>query len=204
MEQKKSKRDLILELAEQSVLQKGFAATSIEELIEAAGITKSGFFYHFKDKSDLAKHMYLRYLERDNEAFTGLLAAADAATDDPLEAFMHMVDGLGDLLRDMPKTHPGCLIASCTYQYQLFNREIHDLNKQGILGWRKMFRERLDAVAEKYPPRGEVDLDVLADLLTTLIEGGIVVSKSLEDKDILPQQVLIYRDYLERIFKPAY
>ncbi len=50
-----SAREKILELAEASVLQKGFGATSIEELIAGAGITKSGFFYHFKDKNDLAK-----------------------------------------------------------------------------------------------------------------------------------------------------
>ena len=40
-------RDRILDLAYDSVIRKGFAATSIEELVEAAGITKSGFFYHF-------------------------------------------------------------------------------------------------------------------------------------------------------------
>ena len=48
-------RELILGFAESAVLEKGFAATSIDELIAAVGITKSGFFYHFKDKSDLAK-----------------------------------------------------------------------------------------------------------------------------------------------------
>jgi AcrR family transcriptional regulator len=44
-------RERILELAEAAVLEKGFAATSIDELITGASITKSGFFYHFKDKS---------------------------------------------------------------------------------------------------------------------------------------------------------
>jgi AcrR family transcriptional regulator len=48
-------RERLLGLAEAAVLEKGFAATSIEELIAGAGITKSGFFYHFKDKSELAK-----------------------------------------------------------------------------------------------------------------------------------------------------
>jgi AcrR family transcriptional regulator len=43
-------RQRLLDLAEEAVLAKGFAATSIEELIAAAGITKSGFFYHFRDK----------------------------------------------------------------------------------------------------------------------------------------------------------
>jgi AcrR family transcriptional regulator len=48
-------REHILDVAEAAVLEKGFAATSIEELIAAVGITKSGFFYHFKDKNELAK-----------------------------------------------------------------------------------------------------------------------------------------------------
>ena len=56
-------RERILEIAEASVLAKGFAATSIEEVIAEAGITKSGFFYHFKDKNELARAM-LRALRR--------------------------------------------------------------------------------------------------------------------------------------------
>ena len=40
-------RERILDLAQAAVLDKGFAATSIDELIAGAGITKSGFFYHF-------------------------------------------------------------------------------------------------------------------------------------------------------------
>ena len=37
-------RAVLLDLAEAAMLEKGYAATSIEELIAAAGITKSGFF----------------------------------------------------------------------------------------------------------------------------------------------------------------
>ena len=58
-----SKRERILEVAEEAVLAKGFAATSIEEIITAVGITKSGFFYHFPDKSDLAKALLQRYID---------------------------------------------------------------------------------------------------------------------------------------------
>ena len=47
-------RERILEIAEAAVLAKGFGATSIEEVIAEAGLTKSGFFYHFKDKNALA------------------------------------------------------------------------------------------------------------------------------------------------------
>ncbi len=57
-------RERLLDVAEASILEKGFAATSIEELIAATGITKSGFFYHFPDKGVMAKALLERYLER--------------------------------------------------------------------------------------------------------------------------------------------
>jgi AcrR family transcriptional regulator len=53
-------RERILEIAEAAVLAKGFGATSIEEVIAEAGLTKSGFFYHFKDKNALAREMLRR------------------------------------------------------------------------------------------------------------------------------------------------
>jgi AcrR family transcriptional regulator len=48
-------RQRILDVAQSAVLEKGFAATSIEEIIAEVGITKSGFFYHFADKGELAR-----------------------------------------------------------------------------------------------------------------------------------------------------
>ena len=57
-------RERILQLAEAAILEKGFAATSIDELIAAAEITKSGFFYHFRDKTELARVLLVRYIER--------------------------------------------------------------------------------------------------------------------------------------------
>ena len=40
--------------------------------------------------------------------------------------------------------------------------------------------ERLEAVAERYPPREAIDLVSLADMLSTVVEGGIVMAKALD------------------------
>ena len=58
-------REKLLAATERAVLDKGFAATSIDELIAEVGITKSGFFYHFRDKNELALAMLERYIEVD-------------------------------------------------------------------------------------------------------------------------------------------
>ena len=81
-------RERILDTAEAAVLDKGFAATSIDELIAAVGITKSGFFYHFKDKTELARILLTRYIEREDALFDDLFRRADELNEDPLHGFL--------------------------------------------------------------------------------------------------------------------
>ena len=196
-------RERILEIAEGAVLAKGFAATSIDELIAAVGITKSGFFYHFKDKGELAKAMLLRYLERDKALLDNLFSRADELNEDPLHGFLVGMKLFAEMMSNLPEVHPGCLAASFCYQDQLFNREIRRLNAEGMLAWRIRFRERLDVIAKRYPPRHAVDLDALADMIATLVEGGLILGRALNDITILPRQVLLYRDFVRSVFAPA-
>ena len=74
-------RERILDVAEASVLDKGFAATSIEEVIAAVGITKSGFFYHFRDKNELAKALLVRRQCRCYQTYCPLLAQSGHAAE---------------------------------------------------------------------------------------------------------------------------
>lgn len=195
-------RSRLLEVAEASVLEKGFAATSIDELIAQVEITKSGFFYHFKDKNELARAMLERYLENEEELLEGLFTRAQELTDDPLQGFLVGLKLLAEMMADLPNGHPGCLVATYCYQERLFDREVRELNKQGALQWRNRFRRILDEIAALYPPREAVDLDQLADMVSTVVEGGIVMSKALEDRQSLPKQVLLFRSYIKLLFLP--
>ena len=198
-----SARERILDCAEAAILQKGFAATSIDELIAATGISKSGFFYHFKDKGDLAKALILRYLERDRDILDDLFRRADELNEDPLHGFLVGLKFFADLLADLPEGHPGCLAASFCYQEQLFNREVRELSREGYLAWRRRFRERFEAIAQRYKPRVEVDLDALADAASAIVDGGITLSKALKDPSLLPKQVLLFRAFVRAVFSPA-
>jgi AcrR family transcriptional regulator len=195
-------RERILEVAEAAVMAKGFAATSIDELIAAVGITKSGFFYHFKDKGELAKGLLLRYLAQDKALLDGMFRRADELNEDPLHGFLVGLKMFAETMANLPEAYPGCLAASFAYQDQLFNQEIRKLNADGILSWRTRFRERLDLIAKRYPPRQEVDLDALADMVSTLVEGGLILGRVLKDVTILPRQILLYRDFIRSVFAP--
>lgn len=193
-------RERILDAAEASVLEKGFDATSIEELIAIVGITKSGFFYHFRDKTELARVLLARYIERETAMFDELFGRADELNEDPLHGFLVGLKMLAELVADLPNGHPGCLIASYCYQDRLFDQQVRDLNTQSVLLWRARFRARLDRIAERYPPRIGVDLDDLADMLSAVADGGIVLSKVLHDPAAMPRQILLYRDFVKAVF----
>ncbi len=88
---------------------------------------------------------------------------------------------LADMMADLPTGHPGCLIASYCYQDRLFDQQVRELNASAVLGWRRRFRKRLDEIAARYPPRIRVDLDDLADTLSVVVDGGIILSKATRD-----------------------
>jgi TetR/AcrR family transcriptional repressor of nem operon len=194
-------RQQLLDAAESSVLEKGFGATSIEEIIAAVGITKSGFFYHFKDKGELAKELLKRYIEREDVLFDSLFGRADELNEDPLHGFLVGLKMLAEMMADLPTGHPGCLVAAYCYQERLFDREVRDINSAAVLSWRKRFRERLDAIDQRYPARIDVDLDDMADMLSVIADGGIILSKAVSDKNVLPRQILLYRDFIRSVFQ---
>jgi len=196
-------RERLLDLAEQAVLEKGFAATSIDELIAAVGLTKSGFFYHFRDKGELAKALIERYLDREERLLDDLFMRADALNEDPLHGFLVGLKMFAEMMADLPSGHPGCLVASYCYQEQLFNRDVRELTRDGVLAWRKRFRDRLDRIAARYPARTPVDLDAMADMVSGLVDGGIILAKTVRDPTILPRQVMLYREFVRLVFQPT-
>ena len=193
----------ILEIARAAVLAKGFDATSIDEIIADAGITKSGFFYHFKDKNELAREMVRNFIEENDRIFDEIFGRGRQLSEDPLQAFMIGLKLLAETLADAQKRHPGCLIASVCYQERLFDRAVVDLIRHSAVAWNARFRGYLDEIAAVYPPRGDIDLADLADALTCMIDGGIILSKIMKDTARLERQVLAFRGFVRMVFSPA-
>ena len=193
-------RERILDVAYESIVQKGFAATSIEELVEAAGITKSGFFYHFRDKNDLARQLFERFLSEDEAIIDTLAQRARELSDDPLHSLLIFLNLYAEMMDEMPELHPGCLVASITYQEQLFDREVKRMNVDYVLSMRQRFAEWIAEIAAAYPAKNAVDPDALSDHLTCVVEGSIILSKALQDRGLMGRQMRLVRDHVKLLF----
>jgi TetR/AcrR family transcriptional repressor of nem operon len=195
-------RKKIMDVAQDAVLAKGFDATSIDEIVANAEITKSGFFYHFRDKNALAHALIERHIEVEDQLFDDLIGRARELSDDPLQVALIGFKLLAELIEDMPDGHPGCVVATAVYQDRLFNRDVREANRRAVQGWRRRFRAMFDDIAAVYPASDEVDLDHLADMVSSVIEGGIIMARALDEPRVTAQQILVLRSYIKLLFAP--
>ena len=196
-------RERIMDVAYLSIVEQGFAATSIEELVEAAGITKSGFFYHFRDKNDLARQLFDRFLAEDEAIVATLAERARELSDDPLQSFLIFLNLYAQMMDDMEGLHPGCMVATVTYQERLFDQEVQRMNVDYLMRMRQLFRTWLDEIVAKHRPKVETDLEALADALTVTVEGAIIVSKAVRDEGLMGRQTRLFRQHVKLIFGAA-
>ena len=195
-----SSRERILSTAEAIILKRGFAGTTIDDILEKAAITKGGFFYHFNGKAELAKALVERYIHMDTTVFSELGERADTLSEDPLQRTLIFLNLVSEMVVGMTDTHPGCLVAGFAYEMQQFDEHVRDLMKEGLMGWREMIEERLEQIVKKYPPRVEVSTSALADMFSSTLEGGIILAKVYNDNQTLVDQVQAYRTHLRLLF----
>jgi AcrR family transcriptional regulator len=194
-------RENILAAAEQIILKKGYTGTSIEEIIAASNITKSGFFYHYNRKNELSVGLVERYQREDDRIFGVMISRAESLSEDPLQHLLIFLRLMAEMFADLPKGHPGCLVASFTYESLQFDPAVIDRVRDGVLVWRELFAELIGRAAARYPMRVDIALDDLADMLTSVMEGGIVTSITLRDSDILIRQINNYRHFIRLLFE---
>jgi AcrR family transcriptional regulator len=191
-----SSRERILANAEEIILRKGFSATSIEDIIDKAAITKGGFFYHFDGKPGLAISLVERYIQQDDAILSDLQEKASTLSEDPLHRLLIFIRLLANTMLEMETTHPGCLVANFTYESQQTHHQVRDGIKTGLISWRKLILDQLEKIDRKYPPQSDITNNTLADMFTATIEGGILLARNFDDNQLLADQILAYRSVI--------
>jgi TetR/AcrR family transcriptional repressor of nem operon len=193
-------REKILDIAKSAVLAKGFQATSIDEIIAEAGITKSGFFYHFHDKNELARALVRRFRDQVEAALEDTFGRAGELTDDSLQRFLIGLKLFAELVAEDHRDGSGCIIASICYQERLFDREVMSSIRDFSQSWRQRFHGYLSDIAKQYELAPGVDLDDLSDMLACIIDGAIIMARVNNDHRFIERQILAYRAQVRMAF----
>ena len=193
-------RTKILDAALKLSMLRGLAATSLDDVIAEAGITKGSFFYHFSNKQELATRLVDYFAKFDQQHFETLTERVENLSRDPLQQVLLLVGLVAEWFTDSGMDNPGCLFASFCYQSDLWTEDIRKTCQSQLDVWADWVEAKLKQVAKTNPPHGKPDIRAVAEMFNGVFEGAFVLARTANDPTVINRQLKAYRDYLELLF----
>ena len=155
---------------------KGFAGTSIADILEATGLEKGGLYYHFASKDELALAALdhaLRMLERRH-------ALAQAGWKSAVGRLIASVNVVANSVHH-PVLRGGCPILNTAIEADDTHSQLRDRAAEAMRGW----HERVTQIIREGIASGEIRAGtspaVVASILTSALEGAVMVTALLKD-----------------------
>jgi AcrR family transcriptional regulator len=187
--QSASTRDRLIDSARFLFWERGFAGTSMAELLAHAQVN-SGSFYHFFD----SKEALLRaVLEQYAELLRPMVVdPAFAATPKPLERIFAILAAYRGRILSTDCQY-GCPLGRLALEIDPENAPAHKLIALNFHGWIEAVRECLVDM-ESSMPRG-TDVDALATFVLVTMEGGVMLSRSYRSVEPFDRAVAQLREH---------
>jgi TetR/AcrR family transcriptional repressor of nem operon len=191
----------ILDTAERLVIENGFAATSLDEVIAESATSKGAFFHHFDSKLELARALVARYAATDIEHLKRAAAEAEATTDDPAERVIAFVSVFEQAADELMMAQSGCLYVSLLTERQLVQSATSQQVREAILAWRTTLAQMLHEALPVHATAEAIDVDALADHLFVTFEGAFILCRSMNDNRHMQAQLTTLRQLLESLLR---
>lgn len=193
-------REKLLEAGVKLVREQGFAATSVEQLCQAAGVTKGAFFHHFSSKEALGVAL-ADYWSNSTGAF--FAAAPFHHLPDPVERVLGYID-LRIALLDGPVESFSCVAGTMVQEAFLSSEAIRAACHDSIMGNARALEGDLAAALAQSGAKG-VTAQGLARHVQAVIQGAFVLAKA-EGADgaaeLAREEVGHLRRYFELLLAP--
>ena len=177
-------RQSIIEKAAVIFNMNGYQRTSMSMLTKAMGLTKGAIYGHFPDKDALAVEAFRHSVRQVSERVRDQLLPQEG----PVAKLRAFARTFLDFYEDTVKTG-GCPILNTAADADDAHPRLHDEVSRVLSAW----EERLVAMVETGKEYGEIRLDADGRLFATtfiaLIEGGILMAKTVGDKKYLERSV---------------
>ena len=196
-------REKILDTAMGLAISQGHVATPIDEVIAAVGITKGTFFYHFPSKKHLAIAMIDKFSNKKIAILNRFMAQAEAENEDVLQQLMQFVSLVQDQHAQLNREEIGCLYASYCYENQLVDEQVQTTVAETMAAWQDKLSQKLQQVVADYPPVLTIDIDKVAGMFLTALEGAYIMARITPEHNAVEVYLEQYKQYLQALFNPG-
>ncbi|MFC0109168.1 TetR/AcrR family transcriptional regulator [Kibdelosporangium aridum] len=152
--------DRLLAEATKLFAKQGFDRTSVQEIVEAAGVTKGAMYHYFGSKDDLLHEIYGRVLREQTDRLEKFAASEAPAAERVRGAAADVVVTTIENLDD----------------FKIFSQSMHHLSpakQRAVRAERRKYHERFRSLVEEGQRAGDFRDDVPADLVVDYFFGSV-------------------------------
>lgn len=189
-------RTKLLDAALYVIRAKGYSATRIEDVCNAAGLTKGSFFHHFKSKEELALAAAAHFSAMADAVFA---AAPYQSATDPLDRLLGYVDFRIAMLRGtLPEFT--CVLGTMVQETYATHPEIRAACDLHISAHAEMVARDIVEAKRLYAPNAPWSAGSLALYTQAVIQGAFILAKAMQEPQVAADCLLHLRRYLQTQF----
>ena len=177
---------------------KGYTATRIEDICEAAELTKGSFFHHFKSKEDLAVTAAEHWISVTSPVFA---SAAYRTLPDPLERLLGYIDFRKSLLKgELPEYT--CFAGTIIQEVYETHPAVRDACEKSITGHAALLVADIDEAMRLYGVDRSFSAESLALYTQPVMQGAFILAKAKQGRAVAVDCVDHLRRYVKMLFAP--
>ncbi|MGC1521445.1 MAG: TetR/AcrR family transcriptional regulator [Steroidobacteraceae bacterium] len=186
----------LLDAALSIIRAKGYTATRVEDICEAAGVTKGSFFHHFKSKEDLAIAAAEHWCVATGDVFA---SAAYRALPDPVERLLAYVDFRKALLKGaLPEIT--CFAGTMIQEVYETHPVLRDACEKSIGEHVASLEADVEAAMRKYCVDPPFSAGSLALYTQAVMQGAFILAKAKQDAAVAADCLDHLRRNIEMLF----
>lgn len=186
----------ILNAALHVIRAKGYSATRIEDICEAAGLTKGSFFHHFDSKEALALAAADYWSEVTSQFFA---SAPYQDHTDPLDRLLAYIDFRQSILQgDLPDFT--CLVGTMVQEVYDTHPALRAACNHSITSHAATLVPDIEAALRQRGMRPDWTPESLALYTQASIQGAFILAKAQHNREIAVSTVTHLRRYIELLF----
>ncbi|HEX3572478.1 MAG TPA: TetR/AcrR family transcriptional regulator [Acidobacteriaceae bacterium] len=167
-------RERLIESARFLFWDRGYAGTSMADLLAHSRVNSGSFYHFFESKEALLREVLNGYLGALRPM---VVDPAFATTDDPIARIFAILAGYRERILATDSRY-GCPLGRLALEIDPENRPAHQLIAGNFSGWIAAVRECLAAAQSAGRIPADTDLDALATYVLAVMEGGVMLSRS--------------------------
>lgn len=192
-------RQKLLNAALSVIREKGYVATTVDELCTRAGVAKGSFFHHFSDKEALAVAAAAYWSQTTGALFA---AAPYHKLTDPLDRVLGYIDFRRSILAGEVAEFT-CLVGTMVQEVYDTHPAIRDACNASISGHAATIEADIAEAMTVYGIRAPWTAESLALHTQVVLQGAFVLAKARNDAEIAVSSVDHLRRYVELLFRPG-